>query len=109
MFVVRYSQEPLEGSYREARPGVFVSSLVSTELDFPLKEGFYTVWALSNEVYDNIYGESLDLALLMASVDEFGVYSADVNPDFTLSPVYGLDEKRKALERFGLGSFLPSY
>jgi len=102
VFIVRYSTGPLWGEYREAQPSVFVSANVSTNLDFPLPAGYYTVRSLSHRIYDDVFGESLDLALLMASMDKFGVYSANVNPDYSLSPILGVKEKSRALQRLGL-------
>lgn len=92
-------EEPGELYLRHA-PGVYVSQSVNTEFDFPLRQGFYTVSSLGRE-YD-IEGESLDLAMVMASLGKDGVFSADVNYDGTLSPVLGRDEKASALARYGL-------
>jgi hypothetical protein len=102
---VRRGKIPEPGElYLRHAPGVFVSQSVKTVFDFPLRRGFYTVSSLGRE-YD-IEGESLDLAMVMASLGKDGVFSADVNHDGTLSPVLGQSEKESALARHGMS---PSY
>jgi len=99
LFSVTHSSSPLNGTYRISTPGVYVSNHVKTNVDFPLSGGYYTVNSLGED-YD-IQGESLDLAFLMASLGVPGVFSADVNPDGTLSPVLGQEQKMSAVKRYG--------
>jgi len=100
VFSVTHSKRPREDVYVQVQPDVYVSSTVQTVFDFPLKKGYYTVEPL--DYTTDIVGESLDLAFLMASKGIQGVFSADVNPDFSLSPVIGQQEKEEALDRHSL-------
>jgi hypothetical protein len=97
---VTYTPKPLR-MFPEIQPGVFVSPNVDTDFDFPLPRGSYLVEALDGMNYQ-FSGESLDLAFLMAAAGEHGVYSADVNPDFSLSRVLGGRRKLRAIKRLGL-------
>jgi hypothetical protein len=100
LFSVTHGNSPWAvDEYKEINPGVYISSKVNTDVDFPLKEGYYTVTSLGRDY--TLDGESLDLSLVMASLGVPGVFSADVNPDGTLSPVLGQEQKTAAVKRHG--------
>lgn len=89
------------GDFVEVQPDVFVPPSVKTEFDYDLPKGWYVVESLSGEDYDYV-GESLDLAFLKAGLSSPGVYSGDVNSDFSISPVFGHRIKSEALSGYGI-------